>query len=187
MGTVHVDSDRHPLQILLRMAAAERSSQADLEGLQVIGSSGDLIRLSELGRFVAETLEPTIFHKNLQRVVYVFGEMVGKSPVNAILNLSSHFKENPLPVGTSVIWSGEGEWKITLDVFRDLGIAFGAALILIYLLLLIETGSYGMPMIIMGAIPLTMIGIMPGFWLLNLVTNRASAATIRRSFSRPRR
>ena len=71
-----------------------------------------------------------------------------------------------------MVWSGEGEWKITLDVFRDLGIAFGAALILIYILLLIETGSYGMPMIIMGAIPLTMIGIMPGFWLLNVIMNR---------------
>ena len=97
--------------------------------------------------------------------------MAGKSPVNAILNLQKHFKENPLPVGTSVVWSGEGEWKITLDVFRDLGIAFGAAMVLIYLLLLVETGSYIMPLIIMAAIPLTMIGIMPGFWLLNLIAD----------------
>ena len=173
IGTMHVDSDRHPLHILLRLPLVERSSLGAFEGLQVKGSGGDLVRLSELGRFEPETLEPTIFHKNLQRVVYVFGEMVGKSPVNAILNLSSHFRDNPLPAGTSVVWSGEGEWNITLDVFRDLGIAFGAALILIYILLLIETGSYGMPMIIMGAIPLTMIGIMPGFWLLNLVMNRS--------------
>jgi multidrug efflux pump subunit AcrB len=171
VGSVHVDSDRHPLQIMLRLPVAERSSQAALEGLQVKGSGGDLVRLSELGQFEPETLEPTIFHKNLQRVVYVFGETVGKSPVNAILNLCSHFEENPLPEGTRVIWSGEGEWNITLDVFRDLGIAFGTALVLIYVLLLIETGSYGMPMIIMGAIPLTMIGIMPGFWFLNLVAN----------------
>jgi multidrug efflux pump subunit AcrB len=98
--------------------------------------------------------------------------MAGKSPVNAVLNLSGHFKEQPLPEGTEVVWSGEGEWNITLDVFRDLGIAFGAALVLIYILLLIETGSYGMPLIIMGAIPLTMIGIMPGFWILNLIFNR---------------
>jgi multidrug efflux pump subunit AcrB len=172
-GSVHVESERHPLQILLRLPVAERSALAALAGLQIKGAGGALVRLSELGRFAAETLEPTIYHKNLQRVVYVFGEMVGKSPVNAILNLSSHFRENPLPAGTSVVWSGEGEWNITLDVFRDLGIAFGAALVLIYILLLIETGSYGMPMIIMGAIPLTMIGIMPGFWLLNLVMNRS--------------
>lgn len=88
-------------------------------------------------------------------------------PVNAILNLIGHFDDNPLPEGTHAVWSGEGEWNITRDVFRDLGIAFGAALVLIYILLLIETGSYGMPLIIMGAIPLTMIGIMPGFWLFS--------------------
>jgi multidrug efflux pump subunit AcrB len=102
-------------------------------------------------------------------VVYVFGEMAGRSPVNAILNIGGHFDDHPLPEGTRVVWSGEGEWKITLDVFRDLGLAFGAALVLIYILLILETGSYAMPLIIMGAIPLTMIGIMPGFWLLNLL------------------
>jgi multidrug efflux pump subunit AcrB len=99
--------------------------------------------------------------------------MAGKSPVNAVLNLSAHFKEQPLPAGTRVVWSGEGEWNITLDVFRDLGIAFGAALVLIFILLLLETGSLVMPLIIMAAIPLTMIGIMPGFWLLNLFMDRA--------------
>jgi multidrug efflux pump subunit AcrB len=66
-----------------------------------------------------------------------------------------------------VEWSGEGEWKITLDVFRDLGIAFLAALVGIYVLLTYETRSYLIPVVIMISIPLTMIGIMPGFWLLN--------------------
>ncbi|AMV73929.1 efflux RND transporter permease subunit [Desulfuromonas carbonis] len=171
-GTVHVDSERQPLQILLRLPAAVRSAAADLGALALRGQGGKLVHLSELGRFVEERLEPTIFHKNLERVVYVTGEMAGKSPANAILNLSSHFKANPLPTGTRVVWNGEGEWQITLDVFRDLGIAFGAALVLIFILLLIETGSMVMPLIIMAAIPLTMIGIMPGFWLLNLIANR---------------
>ena len=66
-------------------------------------------------------------------------------------------------------WRGEGEWKITLDVFRDLGIAFAAALVGIYVLLVYETGSYLLPVVIMMSIPLTLIGIMPGFWLLNLM------------------
>jgi multidrug efflux pump subunit AcrB len=65
------------------------------------------------------------------------------------------------------VWNGEGEWKITLDVFRDLGIAFGVALIGIYFLLVVQTGSYAMPGILMISIPLTVIGILPGFWLLN--------------------
>ena len=171
VGTMHIDTERNPLPILLRLPLGERSSETSLTNLQLRSSSGAMVPLSELGTFAEQTLEPTIYHKNLRRVSYVFGEMAGKSPVNAVLNLSSHFKENPLPEGTSVVWSGEGEWNITLDVFRDLGIAFGAAMVLIYLLLLIETGSYVMPLIIMAAIPLTMIGIMPGFWLLNLIAD----------------
>jgi len=171
VGTLHSDSEKNPLPILLRLPLSERSSSRALGNLQIKGANGQLVRLSELGSFVEQHLEPTIYHKNLRRVTYVFGEVAGKSPVNAILNLSDHFSENPLPQGTSVVWSGEGEWNITLDVFRDLGIAFGAAMILIYLLLLIETGSYIMPLIIMVAIPLTMIGIMPGFWLLNQIAN----------------
>ena len=169
VGTLHVDTERRPLTIMLRLPEADRSSLEALTGLKVRNAAGTLVPLSELGRFVAEPLTPTIYHKNLERVTYVFGEMAGKSPVNAILNLIGHFDDQGLPAGTHAVWSGEGEWKITLDVFRDLGLAFGAALVLIYILLLIETRSYGMPLIIMGAIPLTMIGIMPGFWLLNLV------------------
>jgi len=75
--------------------------------------------------FAEETLEPDHLPQNLERVVYVFGEMAGKSPVNAVLNLSSHFKAQRCR-RTRVVWSGEGEWNITLDVFRDLGMAFGA-------------------------------------------------------------
>ena len=171
VGTVHVPSERNPLRIEERLPLRSRSSASELGALDVHGAGNKLVRLSELGRFEHETLAPTIYHKNLQRVVYVFGNMAGKSPVNAILNLSSWFKKHSLPTGTSVVWNGEGEWKITLDVFRDLGIAFGAALVMIYILLLIETSSYAMPLIIMGAIPLTMIGIMPGFWILNLIMN----------------
>jgi len=74
--------------------------------------------------------------------------------------------------GFTAVLSGEGEWKITLDVFRDLGIAFGAACLGIYMLLVYETRSYAMPLILMISIPLTVIGIMPGFWLLNLLQNR---------------
>ncbi len=171
VGTVHLPRERRPLDIVARLPRALRSSAADLGAIKVRGAGDTLVPLSELGSFVAGSLAPTIYHKNLERVVYVFGEMAGKSPVNAVLNLSSFFKKNPLPAGTRVVWSGEGEWNITLDVFRDLGIAFGAALVLIYILLIVETQSLAMPLIIMAAIPLTMIGIMPGFWLLNLIAD----------------
>jgi multidrug efflux pump subunit AcrB len=82
-------------------------------------------------------------------------------------------KNNPLPRNIRVDWSGEGEWQITLDVFRDLGIAFGIALIGIYLILVLQTGSFALPGIMMLAIPLTAIGILPGFWLLNIICNHS--------------
>ncbi len=170
-GTLHVPHERSPLDILVRLPRESRSSAEDLSSLKMSGRGGTMVPLSELGSFREGSLEPTIYHKNLERVVYVFGEMAGKSPVNAVLSLSSWFDEHPLPEGNRVVWSGEGEWNITLDVFRDLGIAFGAALVLIYLLLIVETRSLAMPLIIMAAIPLTMIGIMPGFWLLNLIAD----------------
>jgi multidrug efflux pump subunit AcrB len=83
--------------------------------------------------------------------------------------MQSETEEDPLPAGYEMEFAGEGEWKITVDVFRDLGAAFAAALAGIYILLVAQTGSLLMPLIIMVSIPITMIGIMPGFWLLNVV------------------
>ena len=77
-----------------------------------------------------------------------------------------------LPAGFTVDFAGEGEWKITLDVFRDLGLAFGAAMIGIYVLLVAQTGSFAIPVVVMLAIPLTVLGVMPGFWLLNALNAR---------------
>ncbi len=74
-----------------------------------------------------------------------------------------------VPAGFTVDFAGEGEWKITLDVFRDLGLAFGAAMIAIYVLLVAQMGSFTIPLVVMLAIPLTILGVMPGFWLLNVV------------------
>jgi multidrug efflux pump subunit AcrB len=105
----------------------------------------------------------------MERVVFVTGETAGGSPVDAILQLTSASEEKPLSPGFRLNWAGEGEWKITLEVFRDLGLAFLGALILIYILLVQQTESFTVPLVIMVAIPLTMIGIMPGFAILNLL------------------
>jgi multidrug efflux pump subunit AcrB len=101
--------------------------------------------------------------------VFVTGEMAGRSPVDAILDIKSSLAKNKLPEGFKVELAGEGEWKITLEVFRDLGLAFGGALLLIYILLVQQTASFVIPLVIMAAIPLTMIGILPGFAILNLL------------------
>ncbi len=171
-GIIHLTTEQNELPIILRLPREARSDVARLLTISVKGRGGNRVQLGELGRF-EETLEDkSIYHKNQERVVYVTAEMAGRGPAYAVLELQKHFKENPLPDGIRVDWSGEGEWKITLDVFRDLGLAFSAALVGIYVLLVYETVSYLIPVVIMLSIPLTMIGIMPGFALLNIIVNR---------------
>ena len=171
-GTLHAAGEQNELALVLRLPREARSGAADLARLPVKGRGGDLVQLGELGRFETGTVERTIFHKNQERVVYVTAETAGVGPAYPVLALQSWFKKNPLPEGFQLEWAGEGEWKITVDVFRDLGLAFAAALLIIYMLLVYETGSYALPGVIMLSIPLTMIGIMPGFSLLNLLVNR---------------
>ncbi len=168
-GTVHGATDQNEVPILLRLPRERRSDPDLLKTITVSGRGGSRIQLGELGEFRTTTVEPTIYHKNLQRVVYVTSEMAGRGPAYAVLALQNDLKTHPLPDGLRADWKGEGEWKITVDVFRDLGLAFGIALIGIYVLLVYETGSYLLPLVIMMSIPLTVIGIMPGFWLLNLL------------------
>ncbi len=171
-GTLHVPTEQNETPILLRLPREERSDVARLAALRVKGRTGAMASLGELGRFEERVAEPTIFHKNLERVVFVSAEMAGRGPAYAVLAMQGWLKEHPLPAGLRADWAGEGEWKITVDVFRDLGIAFGIALIGIYILLVYETKSYALPGVIMMSIPLTVIGIMPGFAVLNLIVNR---------------
>ncbi|MDO9106809.1 MAG: efflux RND transporter permease subunit [Methylovulum sp.] len=168
VGLLHVAEERQPLTIKLSVPRAARSSASDLLALSVQTGNGQLVRLSEIGQFTHELAGQAIYHKNVQRVAYVTAEMAGRSPVEAILDLFGVFDERPLPDGYHAEMAGEGEWKITVDVFRDLGLAFAAAMVMIYVLLVGQTGSLGVPLIMMIAIPLTVIGIMPGFWFINL-------------------
>ena len=152
-----------------------------------------IVRLGELGTFETRATEKAIYHKDLTPVAFVYAEAVGRAPVAIIADVAADLDAGPngvdprplagrtyfangggipwtLPEGTSVAWLGEGELNITRDVFRDLGIAFAIALVGIYAILVYQTKSYAMPLILMISIPLTMIGIMPGFWILNQVS-----------------
>ncbi len=168
-GTVHIDNERAPLQINIRLPRSMRSRLEDMGPIRLKSSSGALVPFNELGRIERGVIDQTIYRKDLDRVVFVTADMAGRSPVNAIFDLMAALKTNPLPHGFTVNLAGEGEWKITLDVFRDLGLGFLAALVLIYILLVQQTQSFVIPLVIMAAIPLTMIGIAPGFALLNLL------------------
>jgi multidrug efflux pump subunit AcrB len=169
VGRVHLPTERLPLEIFLRWPLASRSSILNLGQLYFKSPAGAAVPLSEVGQFDLDTAPKSIMRKNLERVVLVTGDTAGASPVNAILELMGDTAARPLAPGYRVNYAGEGEWKITVQVFRDLGVAFAGALVGIYILLVLQTGSYTMPLVIMVAIPLTMIGVMPGFALLNLL------------------
>lgn len=157
-----------------------------------------IVPLAELVALHPLVQDKIIYHKNLKPVVYVFADVAGRTPAEIVLDVSSDMNKDAtdsqpisldrrtylssggglpwaLPEGIQVVWKGEGEWKITLRVFRDLGIAFAVALLGIFLVLRIQSGLSAMTVIIMLAIPLSIIGIMPGFWLLNHLGGRAVA------------
>jgi multidrug efflux pump subunit AcrB len=164
---VHSDTERLPLEVNLRLPRDLRSRPQDMASIRVKAADGSMVPFNELGGLKESIVDQTIYRKNMKRVVFVTAEMAGRSPVNAILDLKSSLKKQPLAEGYQVELAGEGEWKITLEVFRDLGLAFAGALILIYILLVQQTESFVVPLVIMAAIPLTMIGILPGFAVLN--------------------
>jgi multidrug efflux pump subunit AcrB len=200
------------LRINLRLPRPSRSSLSDLSRLAIKGRAGQPVPLAELGSWQEGRVSQTIYHKNLDRVVYVFGETAGRPPAECIVDLLADRRDDGatseggprksvvgngwvseqeprsvakrtyftsgsgihwgVPKGMNVDFAGEGEWKITLDVFRDLGLAFGAAMLMIYVILVAQTKSFLIPIIVMMAIPLTVLGVMPGFYLLNAVSSQ---------------
>jgi multidrug efflux pump subunit AcrB len=195
-GAAQIPYERTPVKIVLWFPRAERSSRIDLARIYVKGAGGNLVPLSEIGGWRTSTEDKTIYHRQLQRVVYVTGEMAGRPPVETILdlradevhghrrgfvdmqaqprplNVRTMFKRGggipwAVPEGITVNWSDEGEMYITTHLFRDLALAMLVALIAIYIVLMNQTGSYRLPLTIMRAIPLMVIGVLPGFWLLN--------------------
>lgn len=187
-AVVHAPREVAPLTILVRLDPWRRADPRALAQLPVTGVDGGTVALGELGSFIERPREGTIHRKDLERVAYVLAEAAGRTPAEIVLDVqadlgaaagsprpltSRSFVRNgggvpwTLPAGYRATWTGEGEWKITLDAFRDLGLAFLVACFGIYVLLVHETKSYVMPLVLMTSIPFTILGILPGFWLLN--------------------
>ena len=168
-ATIHEENERQPLPVKLILPSEKRTGSIALSQIPIKTSTGKLIPLGEFGTFKKVSEDQPIYHKNLERVVYVFGEIAGRAPAEAVIDMTLRLIKEPLSTGISAEWAGEGEWKITLRAFRDLILANMAALTGIYTLLVIQMNSFTMPLLIMVSVPLTMIGIMPGFWLFNLL------------------
>ncbi|MGA7414456.1 MAG: efflux RND transporter permease subunit, partial [Bryobacteraceae bacterium] len=182
-GLLHVDSEKEDIPLTMRLDRAARSDLRQLEALKVATPSGQLVALGELVR-VEKTLEDkSIYHKNLMPVTYVTGDVAGKmeSPVYAILALGPEMNKIRAPGGYvieqhtsslpedsdhySMKW--DGEWHITYEVFRDLGFAFAVVLVLIYALVVGWFQSFTTPLVIMIAIPFSLVGILPAHGLLH--------------------
>jgi multidrug efflux pump subunit AcrB len=161
VSTLHRPEAKTPVAIMLRLPKGDRSGLSDMDKVYVMGQQGNQVPLVSLVKAVPSEMDKAIYHKDLQLVTYVYGEMGNRSQVYAVLDMMQYLWKHPLPKGYQIKW--DGEMKLTLDVFRDLGAAMGVALIAIYLLLVGRFRSFSIPFVIMAAIPLSMIGIMPGF------------------------
>jgi multidrug efflux pump subunit AcrB len=179
-GLLHAGTEAEDVPLKLRLPLGARSSIESLNQLRVSSMSGKLVPLGELGHWEKSVRERSIYHKNLMPVVYVTADVAGReeSPVYPILNMDEQIGKMLLPEGyrletytshqptetdkLGMKW--DGEWHITYEVFRDLGLAFAAVLVLIYILVVAWFQSFKTPLVIMAAIPFSLVGILPGHW-----------------------
>jgi multidrug efflux pump subunit AcrB len=182
-GLMHDSNSREDVPIEVRLARADRSSIENLSGLKLPTPQGGQISLNEVTNLQTTTIDTSVYRKNLQPVVYVTGDVAGgeESPVYAIMKMSDAIDQLKLPGGYAVkqykgtsmpertdhfSMKWDGEWHITVEVFRDLGLAFAAVLVLIYVLVVGWFRSFITPLVIMAPIPLTLVGILPAHALM---------------------
>ena len=183
VGPVKLEHELEQTVIVLQVPLAMRANLGNLLVLPVRLSNGALVPLGELGRFVKRPVSPVIFHKDLRPLEYVVGDVIGRlgAPLYGMIDIDARLKKYKTPDGqvlqgsyfgrpadtnvSSFKW--DGEWEVTYVTFRDMGIAFMAALVLIYILVVAEFKNFILPLVVMAPIPLTLIGIVPGHWLLN--------------------
>jgi len=181
LGDVKIGNILEPRYIVMQIPIAVRDQFNRLGQLPIPSSTGEMIPLSELGQFERVAQDQPIFHKDLRPVEFVTGEVSGRlaAPIYGMLAVENLLKDYTAPDGVKLqsnyfspppdsftsAFEWTGEWTVTYETFRDMGLAFGVALILIYMLVMWEFGNFTLPAIIMAPIPLTLIGIIPGHWL----------------------
>ena len=183
VSNLYDENSNDNVGIVLSLDDKDKTSLQDIQSLKIKGSQGNMIPVSDLVKVIQDTLQKTIYRKDQKRVVYVTADMAGalESPVYAILGMNEKLAKMNVPKGYkvnelymeqptdesdfTVKW--DGEWQITLEVFRDLGVAFLVVIVIIYMLIVGWFQNFKTPMVMMLAIPLSLIGIVFGHWLLN--------------------
>jgi multidrug efflux pump subunit AcrB len=183
VSNLYDENSNDNVGIVLSLDDKDKTSLQDIQNLKIKGSQGNMIQVSDLVKVVQDTLQKTIYRKDQKRVVYVTADMAGalESPVYAILGMNEKLTKMNVPKGYkvnelymeqptdesdfTVKW--DGEWQITLEVFRDLGVAFLVVIVIIYMLIVGWFQNFKTPMVMMLAIPLSLIGIVLGHWMLS--------------------
>ncbi|HET9839272.1 MAG TPA: efflux RND transporter permease subunit [Candidatus Angelobacter sp.] len=181
-GLLHSPLSREDVPIQVRLGRADRSSMEGLEHVKLPSGSGAQVSLGEVTNTTQTVIDQSVYRKNMQPVVYVTGDVAGEeeSPVYAILRMNRTLDQLTLPQGYTIArynavqppstdryaMKWDGEWHITIEVFRDLGLAFAVVLVLIYVLVVGWFKSFATPLVIMAPIPLTLVGILPAHALM---------------------
>jgi len=181
-GLLHADAEKEDVSIMLRLDRATRSDLDRVQSLKLMGRNGRMVALRELVKVESAVEDKSIYHKNLMPVTYVTADVAGamESPVYAILKLGPEIDKIRPAEGYKIeqytahqpfeeakyAMKWDGEWHITYEVFRDLGIAFAAVLVLIYVLVVGWFQNFLTPLVIMAAIPFSLVGILPAHGLL---------------------
>lgn len=192
LAYAHPPEERAVVPVRLHIPRAERIDPGLRERAEVRNAAGQSIPLSELVAVNVGTRPRPINHKDAERVEYVGGELAASAPANAVPDLDRRLDgAEPVPgyrlatanlglnpvradalAGYQLLW--EGELRLTLDAFRDMGLALGLALLVIFLLLVGYYRSFSLPLLAMSAVPLALIGVFPGHWLLGTTFSAAS-------------
>jgi len=183
LGDVKRGKVLEPVNIVLELPLSLRASTSSLGHLPIPAADGELLPLAELGWFEKVPEDDIVYHTDLRPMEYVVGEMAGRlgAPIYGMLGVGDKLEDYVTPDGVKISgtltgppedegvssFEWTGEWTVTYETFRDLGLAFAAALVLIYILLVIEFSDFLIPATVMLPIPLTVIGIVPGHWLLD--------------------
>ena len=181
ISTLYDETANESIGIILSLDDSEKSSLQDIQNIKIKSNRGITIPVSDLVQVKTDTLQKTIYSKDQKSLVYITADMAGalESPVYAILGMNEKLKDIKLPKGYkinelymeqpsddsdfTVKW--DGEWQITLEVFRDLGSAFLIVIIIIYMLIVGWFQNFKTPLVMMVAIPLSLIGIVLGHWI----------------------
>lgn len=192
LGDIKKNALIDPTKIVMQVPLSARSQIYRLSQLPVTSRNGQFVPLHELGTFVFDKQDKPIYRKDLRPVEFVTAETVGRlaapvygqgqvetllaeandgqgyiTPDGTRLVDEAYWLKSPQGVERKSAFEWGGEWTVTWQTFRDMGIAFAAALVLIYMLIVAQFGNFILPAIIMAPIPLTLIGIVPGHWLMD--------------------